>query len=274
MNDADSGLDDLGIVESQLDWRMYMPSVRPDRAGVLPMLLSLALLQAGCASDPFGDLLGSSGGDDPSLTPAEQRLRQESSLLEGKSALQGCVVGAIGGALIGMLVGGDSNNRRNNNMLAGAAIGCGAGLATNAYVQYQRNQYQNNEQRIMAMTADVRADNEKLASLIATSQEVMAVDERKIGEINAAYRKKSISTSEMRRQIAGIKANRDQLQQTVAVLQKKENHWAEISSMERQSGSDTAGLDAEISRMKSRVTSLQKEVELLDRKINASPAAG
>ena len=250
-----------------------MPSVRPVRAGVLPMALSTALTLTGCASDPFGTQWSASGGDDPLLTPAEQRLRQESTLLEGKSALQGCVAGAIGGALIGMLAGGDRHNR-NNNMLAGAAIGCGAGLAANAYVQYQRNQYQNNEQRIMAMTADVRADNEKLVSLIATSKEVMAADQRKIGEINAAYRKKSISSSEMRRQIAGIKANRDQLRQTVAVMQKKENRWAEISTMERRAGSNTAELDAEIGRMRSRVASLQKEVEFLDRKINASPAAG
>jgi archaellum component FlaC len=78
----------------------------------------------------------------------------------------------------------------------------------------------------------------------------------------------------MRRQIAGIKANRDQLQQTVAAMQKKENRWAEISSQERQAGSNTAELDAEIGRMKSRVSSLQQEVTLLDQKINASPAAG
>ena len=247
-----------------------MPPVRPTRAGVLSMALSAALALSGCAFDPFGDPWGPAGGGDQSLSPAERRLRQESTLLEGKAALQGCVAGAIGGALIGMLAGGD----RNNNMLAGAAIGCGAGLAANAYVQYQRNQYQNNEQRIMAMTEDVRADNERLVSLIATSKEVMAADQRKIGEINAAYRNQSISTSELRRQIAGIKANRDQLQQTVAAMQKKEDRWAEISSMERQAGSNTAGLDAEIGRMRSRVASLQKEVELLDRKINASPAAG
>lgn len=248
-----------------------MPPVRATRTGVLPMVLSIALAQAGCASDPFGDQWGSSGDADRSLTPAEQRLRQESTLMEGKSALQGCVVGAIGGALIGMLAGGD---KRNNNLLAGAAIGCGAGLAANAYVQYQRDQYQDNEQRIMAMTADVRVDNEKLARLIATGHEVMAADQRKIGEINAAYRKKSISADAMRRQIAGIKANRDQLQQTVAAMQKKENRWAEIASQERQAGSNTAELDAEIGRMKSRVSSLQQEVTLLDQKINASPAAG
>ncbi|CRI67502.1 conserved exported hypothetical protein [Thiocapsa sp. KS1] len=229
--------------------------------------LSLTLLQAGCATSPTGN---SDYGATGPLTPAEQRMRQQSSQLDAKTSLQGCAAGAVAGALLGML----SDGKRSNNMMIGAAAGCAVGLAANAYVQSKRQQYQNDEQRIAAMTADVRAENARLSSLIETSEEVIAADRKRLAQVNAAYRSKAISAEQARRDLAGVKANRDQMQKTVNALKDKQSDWVEISNLERQTGTNTAQLDQEIGVLKKRISGLEQEVALMDKQINASPVAG
>lgn len=229
--------------------------------------LSLALLQAGCAGYPT---MSSGNASGVPLTPAEQRMRQQSSQLDAKTSLQGCAAGAVAGALLGML----SDGKRSNNMMIGAAAGCAVGLAANAYVQSKRQQYQNDEQRIAAMTADVRAENARLSSLIETSEEVIAADRKRLAQVNAAYRSKAISTEQARRDLAGVKANRDQMQNTVNALKDKQSDWVEISNLERQTGTNTAQLDQEIGVLKKRISGLEQEVALMDKQINASPVAG
>jgi hypothetical protein len=231
------------------------------------LALAVALVQTGCMTVPTAP----SGRTQTSyLTPAEQRLRQQSAQMDAKSSLQGCLAGAVAGALIGMLPKGD----RRDNVLIGAAAGCAVGLAANAYVQSKRQQYYNDEQRIAAMTADVRADNERVAALIDTSREVIAADRHRLEQVDNAYRRRVISADQARRELASVRANRDQLQSTVNSLKTKQGDWVEIATLEHQAGANTAPLDREIRALEQRISGLEQEVALMDRQINASPVAG
>lgn len=236
------------------------------------LAMSLVITQTGCVSVPTLPSGGTSSGGTQvaSLTPAERKMREDSAKLDAKSSLQGCLAGAAAGALVGMLSGG----KRRNNMLIGAAIGCGVGVGANAYIQSKRQQYQYDEQRLQSIIADVRADNERLASLISSSKAVMAADRKKIAAIDKAYRSKSVSLEEARREMASVKANRNHLKHTVGALQEKEQSWQEVSKAERSSGANTAQLDVEITKLRRKVTSLEKEVALMDQQINVSPVAG
>ncbi len=71
-----------------------------------------------------------------------------------------------------------------------------------------------------------------------------------------------------------MKANRDQMQNTVNALKDKQSDWVEISNLERQTGTNTAQLDQEIGVLKKRISGLEQEVALMDKQINASPVAG
>lgn len=251
-----------------------MPAAVRNRSGTLCAILSCAIVGGGCDTAPIAGKRGTSGGyaQARALTPAEQRLRQESAPLDAKTSIQGCLAGAAAGALLGMLAGRDRDNRSKGVMI-GAAVGCGVGVGVNAYVQSKRRQYQNEEQRMESMIADVRADNRRLAGLISTSKDVMAADRRKIAEIDKAYARKSISANEARQQLTSVKANRDHLRKTLGSLKKKEGDWAQISNLERGAGSDTTELDTEIEKLKTQVSTLEKEVTLMDKRINASPVA-
>lgn len=239
------------------------------------LLLPSVVLVSGCNTLPtVGGSAATTSGSSVSrsqLSADEKKLRTQSAGFKGKSYVQGCIAGAAAGALVGMLVRGDN---RSKNVLIGAAAGCGAGLAANAYIQSKRQQFSNNEDRINAIIADVRADNERLAGLITTTESVIAADRNKIAKVDAAYESKGISLQQARSQLASVRANRDHLQGTVKNLQENTDRWEEIAALEQSTGANTAELDAEISRMESKVNSMKREVALLDDQINASPVAG
>ncbi|QQO55914.1 MAG: hypothetical protein N838_23780 [Thiohalocapsa sp. PB-PSB1] len=200
-------------------------------------------------------------------TPAEQQLRKESNQF-AKTSLQGCLAGAAAGALVGLLASRD----RNKGLLIGAAGGCAAGFATNAYVQQKRGQYRNNEARVNAMIADVRADNQKLAGMISTTRQVIADDRQRIAKINAGIRNRELSASQARVELARVKENRRLLGNSIEQAEKKYEDWNQIAAMERQTGANTARLDSEIQQLKQKVVALEKEAELIDREIAAVSA--
>jgi len=240
------------------------------RLGSAALALSLIVTQTGCVSMQPRSGAGASTGSKGSLTPAERKMREDSAKLDVKSSIQGCLAGAAAGALVGLLAGGG----RSRDIVIGTVGGCVVGVGANAYIQSKRKQYYSNEERIQSEIADVRADNERLARLVSSSKKVMAADRRKIASLEKAYRNKSMSLEQARREMDAVKANRDHLENTVGSLKKKEKDWQEISEAERNSGANTAGLDAEIRKLRKKVNRLEKEVALMDQEIVTSPIAG
>ncbi len=233
------------------------------------LALALAASLSGCSSAmPTAGPSTATGASNAGYTPAERKLRQESTLFS-KSSAQGCLAGAAAGALIGLL----ADRHGSRGAVVGALGGCVAGVGVNAYVQSKRGTYRDNEARMNAMIADVRADNQKLSQLIATTKTVIADDQRKIAQVQAAYRDKQISVSQAQTELTRVKENRRLLGNTIADVKKKEDEWVQIAKLEKQSGANTARLDAEIGALKDKVTTLQAEAALIDREIAATPAA-
>lgn len=209
-------------------------------------------------------------------TPAEAALRRQAQPFS-KTSMQGCVAGAAAGALLGLLVDSMQNDGRRNSrrdkVLIGAAGGCAAGMAANVYVQNQRNRYYSNEARLNAMIADVRADNERIAGLIATTRQVIADDQRRIAEVKRQYRDKQISLAAARAELARVQENRRLLGNTIAGVKERQENWSEVAAIERRAGANTTQLDAEIRQLKNKVSVLEAEAALIDREIAATPAA-
>ena len=91
------------------------------------------------------------------LTPQEQEMRKQGEVFN-KTVVEGAVVGALAGALTGLLIKRDAKGA-----LIGAAAGAALGGGTGYYLAQKQKQYASTEQRMDAMIADVRADNQKVA---------------------------------------------------------------------------------------------------------------
>lgn len=203
------------------------------------------------------------------LTAEEQRMRQQGSAYN-KTVVEGAVTGAAIGALSGLLV-----QRNAQGALVGAAAGAGLGAAAGTYMAQKQKQYANTEQRIDAMIVDVRADNQRISDLIATSKEVIAADKRKIAQLEQQIASGAISKESARRQLASIEANEQYLSKTVANLKKKKGDWQTIATQTR--GQSTAvqrkAMAGEISEMEAHISSLERELDTLVERRQITPVA-
>ncbi len=209
-------------------------------------------------------------GDPTTLTPAERQLRAQSKSY-AYTAGQACVtVGAV--AAVAAYLLSDPRRRGRNAAIAGA-VGCGAGMGVNQYVQTRRTQYANDEQRLQVMIMDVRQDNERLERLVGTTKQVVAADRRRIAGIDAAYRSKEISIARARSEMNSVLDNRDHLRQTLGALGRKESEWKQVSMYERRAGNDTRALDAEINELRRKISTIEEELAVMDQEISVSPVA-
>jgi hypothetical protein len=266
-----------GSGDGYIDWNDEGETMKRARflnapkAVLLPTSLLIAAVGglSGCVSTlPSGTPGATATATPASYTPAERKLRSESAQF-AKTSLQGCLAGAAAGALIGALTGEDSGRRA----MIGAAGGCAAGFAVNAYVQNKRSQYRDTEARINAMIADVREENENISGLISITRDVIAEDKKRIAAVNAKIRSNEISAAQARAELARVKENRRVLGNTIDGLKDKQAGFAEAAKLERSAGAETAKLDAEIRELKGKVATLEAEAELIDREIAASPVA-
>jgi peptidoglycan hydrolase CwlO-like protein len=234
---------------------------------VTVFLISTLLMMSGCADSMYSmPHFGSSapaasthtqaaaGQADPRLTQSDEA--QFFSRSGWTACAGGAVVGVIGCQLL-------SHNDKAKCMLASALVLCGVAMGTNYYLDQRRSQYSNTEQRLDAMIADVRADNQKLQNLTQTARTVMAEDKQQLAKIKQDIAANKVEKTKAQQQIAEIDANTRYLKNTLAELKAREKQWREVASSERASGARVDRLDAEINRMQQQIASLESEINEL-----------
>lgn len=202
-----------------------------------------------------------------SATPAAQQLRSQSAVFN-RSGLQACLIGGGATGLIMYVVEKDKMKA-----IAAAVVGCGVGVGANYYLQQRRQQYANNEQRLEQMIVDVRADNQRLGRIIQSAEEVVSEDQRKIDEIDRAYKQKQMTLEQARQEMKSVDDNREYLEQTLANLKRREAEWVEVAEAERsnQSKAQMAKMDREIDKLQDHIASLESDLEILVNRRSVSP---
>jgi hypothetical protein len=138
-----------------------------------------------------------------SLTPAEQRLREQSHAFQ-KTVWEGALVGAGAGTVYGV-IRGDKGTDLLRDVLIGGAVG---GLA-GAYVAHKQEQYSSKEDQLDSMIADVRKSNQETEELIASVRQVIAEDKKRLAAVEQQVRKGQATQADLdgtRRRIADNQA--------------------------------------------------------------------
>jgi outer membrane murein-binding lipoprotein Lpp len=203
------------------------------------------------------------------MTPEEQMMRQQGDAFN-KTVVEGAAVGAVAGALAGLLI-----NRDVKGALVGAASGAVLGGGTGYYLAQKQKQYASNEQRMDAMIADVRTDNEKVAGLIRSSKDVIAADMQRIDQLNKGIASGNITKENAKRELARVEENEKYLQKTIGNLKKKQIEWEEIASQTKGQGTSqqTKALNGEINKLEKQVASMEKELDSLVQRRKVVPVA-
>lgn len=218
------------------------------------VVLGLALVLTGCQTT----------GTTPAANqaPVDPRLANSSSAqFFSKSGWQACA----GGAVVGMLACQLGNpSKKAQCMVAAGLAGCGVGMGANYYLDNQRSQYANAEDRLDATIADVRKDNQELQMLSDTARSVIADDKRKIEQIKQDIAANKVQSAQAQKQLAEIDANTAYLKKSLADVRSKQQEWAEeVAAAERNNGARTDTLDAEIGKMQKQIAQLESEIDQL-----------
>lgn len=211
--------------------------------------LAMALMLGACTTT----------SNDTARTPAEQKMREQAATFNTTIA-EGAVAGCVVGAILGILAS-------NRNHGSGAAIGCGAGAAVGGATGYMvastQEKYANEEARLDAMTADLKADNQRLAGLIESSRQVIASDKAAIDNLEKQVAAKKISTAQAKTELAKVDDNISYLKQTVANLKKREEEYqvARNEAAAKAGTQATAEMDQEITTLQTQIASLEKDLD-------------
>ncbi len=221
---------------------------------------SLRALMAGVLCVPL--LAGCDGGaNDPGLTPEQRRIRAQRAE-QDRTVGGGAVAGAVIGGLLGLAVGG---NNRGTAAAVGAVAGAALGGATGYYVARRKQQYANENQRLDAMTGDVRAENQQMAQFVADSRAVVAQDKADLARLRGEYANRRASRADLDRRIAIAEQDAQAIQQRINAARRQQGEF--IQARQQTPGAAGAQMDAEIARLSQQIAQLEAQLNDLNTSI-------
>ncbi|SNB55679.1 hypothetical protein SAMN07250955_101496 [Arboricoccus pini] len=240
----------------------------------LALLLCAALFLTGCASTGVSDSPTDTSASDPTLTPAERALREQSNSYTavvaggaGVGAAIGCGVGA-GVSLLGAFLG----SGRNGNPLGNAAILCAAGAVAGGILggidgyntAKERGDQQGQLAAIQKTTDQLKADNAKLEDSIRTARTVIDQTRDRLSKAQAQYKRNEITAAQLARENSRAQANVAALDTLIqGAQQQRDQAVAAAKTMQSSGPQATAALDTEIANNAAKLTELQKQRDLL-----------
>lgn len=201
--------------------------------------------------------------NDPTLTPAERQLRQESNKFAQTTA-EGAVFGALAGLAIGYLAGG----------ARGAAIGAGAGALTGAVAGYEvaQNNYMQakTEDNYNKAIQEARNNAQQYQADAASAQAVADQALADIAQLKQQYRSQAISVDQYRASLAKYSADVQAIEKLSTSAQ------SQIDTMTKESaraGAQGGGFAQSAAQMSASKASLDNSAEQVKRALSDTPGA-
>ncbi len=227
--------------------------------------LALATGLTACASMP------TSSGDTAALTPDEIALRERSASFIAQNVFEGAVVNAAIGCAIGAILIYSLTGEGDD-----ALVGCGVGGAAGAvyggvdgYVAAKRTEAAESElAAIRGMSADVRAENDKLSRLVESSQRVAENDRRRIDELNTRIDAKELTVEQARVEASRVRENTAQIEEVLGEARTRRDNY--LQARAKLASSDTGELDREIARLNGEIAELETQLTLVNSSLQVS----
>jgi hypothetical protein len=188
-----------------------------------------------------------------SLTPAEQRMRQQSQAFQ-RTVWEGVLIGASAGTLWGVIQGDKAKD-----VLTKALIGGAVGGLAGAYIATKQKQYSNKEDQLDSMIADVRKTNQETEALIASVRAVIAEDKKRLAAVESRYRKGQATQADLASAQGRISDNNAVIAQASKGAREKQ---AMFQGAERQYRQDNPGADT--ARMQRELDAYGRNLKTLD----------
>ena len=231
----------------------------------------LAIGTAGCATMPGGGGSGMSASGAP-LSPAEQKLRADGERFDN-TVIGGVLKGAAVGAVLGALINSGGNRQ---DIAKGAAVGAVAGGALGGMDGYKKAKLQQAKMdevaALQAVAADVRADNSKLQTFLASSSSVLEEGKQRLAAVKGDVDAKRMSAAQADAARKREELNIAQMQSTLKKAKETQTQYAQASASFQGSPANKRDLDTEITRMNTQVSTLERNINDYSRALAVSKA--
>lgn len=196
-------------------------------------------------------------------SPSEQRLETQSEWFSS-SHLQGCLLGAALGGGGCALAGGNTAT-----CVASALAGCGLGLTAAEYMTQKRQQYANQEQFLQSVITDVRQDNQRVSSYVATQQQVVNENLAKLAQLEQDYAQHKISLDEAKKRKAVLRKTQALLEKKLDDLRHVDKQW-----QDRYAVATDPRIGQEVQTLQQQVNAADQEVRGFTQKLDVSTVSG
>lgn len=213
-------------------------------------------LLSGSGATPVDRPAGSADAE-LGLTPAETRMRHRSHAFQ-RTVWEGVLIGAGTGALWGTLAGDDTEG-----ILTKTAIGGAVGGLAGAYVANKQREFASAEDQLDSMIADVRQSNRDAEALIASIQEVLAEDRRRIAVTEQRYQAGQATQAELAATRSRATANRAIARDAVEGAREQHAMFSEAQKNYREDnpGISTNELERELKAYRAQIEALDDLAE-------------
>lgn len=231
---------------------------KPEAVGLLGRLRSCRLVLAAAMLAVLGAC--ASAANDPTLTPAQRALRQQTERFN-ETVATGALAGAALGALAGALLAGNNRGNRAGGIALGAAAGAAIGGGAGWYIASRNESYASREQAARSRIEAAQRESADLARTAMLSDQVARENEAKLADA----RRRLAAGAITRQQFAGqVNAARKDLE----LIQEGVDHSRKVEGAMRQDG-----ISGEASRVATSRQQMQESADRLQRALGQAAAA-
>ncbi|MGH8627543.1 MAG: glycine zipper 2TM domain-containing protein, partial [Gammaproteobacteria bacterium] len=195
----------------------------------------------------------------PGMTPAEQRLAQQSQAYND-TQLEGCLLGA-GAGLVGACTVG---NCKLADIVIGMAVGAAVGCTAGTYLANVQKGHGTAEEQLNVVINDVRRQNQDLVAYNQTAQNVIAENKLKLAQLQkdiAAGRK---SRAQAKEELVSINRAEQTLQTTLTNAKKKRDDLKQAANAIKSSNPEQRAVaDQEVKQLEQQVATLESNLQSL-----------
>ncbi|UEM20662.1 hypothetical protein JL100_026875 [Skermanella mucosa] len=234
---------------------------------LIAITLSLSLALGGCVTTQGADGQAvSSNCEDPSLSGAERQLCLDNKSFNN-TVLGGALAGgAIGGgaAALGCLAAKENPlTCALIGLTVGALIGAADGYATAKTQEASRQ----NVRAIDLVTADIRRDNEKLESMLRSSEAVSRENRTRLAQAEQQLRSGRITLKQAQAEKAKAESGKKQIEATLASMEDAKKAYERT---QQQTGQSSPAFAREMQDMEKQIAQMRQQRDALNQAITTS----
>lgn len=184
---------------------------------IVTALIVFIFLISGCKSisDISNSVSNMTGLTPTNTSPEAEQLNKKIKEFD-KTVVQGALVGAATGALVGFVTG---NNRKA--IITGAVVGAASGAGYGYYVAGKKQEYADKESTLNAIRQDLDKSNSSLIAIVGTAEKVLMANEKKLAELRAQLARNQVEQEEYNEQLVQVRNDISVIGKAIKVVDTK-----------------------------------------------------